>query len=401
MAGLNFKKGLDYDILARKTKKGEEGSVKDMEEVLKYVIEDGEITYELGEKNIKKITLKSIYSKRDHSAICTTSGKNIMKECWQRKYFLNKNTLSNRYEWGYKKDKFILENYKDKLLNLKRNDGLFKDIFLVYPLLFVKSLWQIIEGTTDNLRFTSPDECLDSYQTLNEYICNPVKDFDSFKELIEKKPQDLWKYNSAIKEKYEKMDFTRISINLSKYTEQFNNLLEKSDLINYSKKFLYMKNPDEIVKEGLGFIYGKGNCICNKNKIVTLLEDKLIYQGFGLSKGKKTKFSIDLMRDFLNKRLRFEGEDKIIEFLDGKIQELKNYKIPKEKLLLKDIRKSKENPDPVSYGFIGDKKVMVDEFLDAKEDYNYKKYIENFLDSFEDVIYTGVENKEKLESIFY
>jgi len=412
MAGLNFKKGLDYDILARKTKKGEQGSVEDMMEVMKYVTGDGDVTYELGEKNIKKITLKSIYSKRDHSTICTTSGKSIMKEFWQRKYFLNKNTLNNRYErdieydpekkkWMHKKDDFVLENYKDKLLNLEKNDGLFKDISLVYPLLFVKSLWPVIEGTTDNLRFTSPDECLDSYQTLNEFICNAIKDLKKFKEKYASDPKELWKFNHSIKEKYEKIDYSTIDMRLERYTKKFNELLEKSNLINYSKKFLYMRKPEEIIKENLGFIYGKGNCLCSGNKIVALLENKLIYQGFGLSKGKKTRFGIDLMREFLEKRLRFEDEDKIIGFLEEKIRDLRDYKIPREKLLLKDIRKSKEDPDLVSYGFINNKKVNIEEFIDSKEKYNPEEYIKNFLDSFEEVLYTGFENKEKLERVFY
>ena len=304
MAGFDFKKGLSYDVLAYKSKKAEQGSVKDMEEVLKYVVEDGEVTYNFGEKNARKIIQNSIFSKRDPSTICTTSGKNVMKEFWQRKFFLEMNTLKNRYDHGYYKDDFSLENHKDKLLNLKKEDGFFKDVSLVYPLLFIKSFWPMIEGTTDALRFDTPDECHNSYQLLNEFVTIPLKEFMKFEEKSKEmqKKGEKCSYDYIMRGNYG-MDSTTIRDNLEKNTKKFNELLENSGLINYSKKFIYLNNPEEITKEQLGFVYGKGNCLASGKKIVSLIDDRLIYQGFGLSKGKKTQFGVGLMRDFVRKRL--------------------------------------------------------------------------------------------------
>jgi len=430
MAGIDFKKGLSYDVLAYKTKKAEQGSVKDMEEVLKYVVEDGETTYNLGEKNARKIIQTSLFSKRDPSTICTTSGKNVMKEFWQRKFFLEMNTLKNRYEHGYYKENSSLENDKDKLLNLEKQDGLFENVSLVYPLLFVKSFWPMIEGTTDNLRFDTPDECYNSYQLLNEFITIPMKEFMKFEEKSKKMKEKGIKcnYDYIMKGNYG-IDSTTIRDNLGKNSKKFNELLEKSGLINYSKKFLYVNNPKEITKEQLGFVYGKGNCLMSGEKIVSLIGDKLIYQGFGISKGKKTEFGVGLMREFIKKRLSLEDESKIIEFMYERIKELKEQKVPKEKLIFKESKKlediktffncngpwdnwtaekeDKKDDDEkevkkarISYGLIGDRNVYIDHFLDSNEKYNYQKYINNFLKSFSDVLYIGFKRKDRLERVF-
>jgi hypothetical protein len=405
MTGIPFKKSLSYDLLEYKTKKALEGSVKDMEDILSYDVDDGETTFGLGEKNIRKIFQNGMFSKRDSSTVCTTSGKNIMKEFWQRQFFLKKNTLRNRYEknvkydkktgkFVYKKNDFVLENYKDKLLNLERKEGLFENVSLIYPLLFVKSFWPMIEGTTDNLRFNTPDECLNSYQLLNEYICQAVEDFDRYDKEIKENPTKISLYNYILKNEF-KIELLGTKNKLESKTRKFNEILQTCGLMNYSKKFLYVNNPSEIIDEGLGFVYGKGNCLMSDKKIVSLLgNDVLIYQGFGLSKGKKSKFGIDLMRDFLKKRLAPEDEDKIIEFMAGRINELKNYKIPREDLLVKDI--GQKLFEGKSYGFIGEKEVQRDDFLNSNEKYNPGMYIGNFLESFGDVLYTGFNKKEKL-----
>ena len=125
----------------------------------------------------------------------------------------------------------------------------------------------------------------------------------------------------------------------------------------------------------------------------------MIYQGFGLSRGKKSKFGIDLMREYLKKRLDLEGEDKIIEFIGGKIDELKNYKIPRGDLLVKDI--GQKLFEGKSYGFISGKEIIGKDFLMSSENYDSRGYIDNFLESFGDVLYTGFNNTSGLERVFH
>jgi hypothetical protein len=407
MAGINFSKGLSYEVLAHKTKKAEQGSVEDMKEVLKYVVEDGETTYELGERNVRKIFQNGRFSKRDSSTICTTSGKNIMKEFWQRQFFLKRNTLRNRYEKNIKYDKkkkkfvyakndFSVENYKDEILELKRDSGLFENVSLVYPLLFVKSFWPMIEGTKDNLRFNNPDECYNSYQLLNEYISQAVEDFKEYEREIKEDPTKIGLLNYRLKNEFN-IELIGVKNKIEEKTKKFNEILDKAGLINYSKKFLYVKNPDEIVEEGLGFVYGKGNCLMSKEKIISLLENNhLIYQGFGLSKGKKTQFGIDLMREFLKKRLSLESEDDILRYIKEEVEKLESHNIPKEKLLIKDI--GSRLFEGKSYGFIGNEEIEINEFLDSTERYNPRKYLENFLESYKDLIYIDFKNKCGLRS---
>lgn len=405
MKGINFTKSLSYELLAYKTKKGEQGSIDDMIEVLTYAAEDGDATYELGEKNCKKIILKSKFVKREPSVICTTSGKNIMKEYWKKKYFLKMNTLRDRYE-HYKKRDFSIEEYKDKLLNLTKKDGFFKNVAVVYPLLFIKALWDtMIAGTTENLRFNTPEEKFDSYQTLNEYISQTIEDYISYKEKIEKKPDLKDKLNYVIKGEYG-VDMNTIETKLKECTELFNELLLEAELINYSKKFLYVKNPNKIVDRNLGFVFGRGNCLCAGKKIVTLIEDKqfpkIIYQGFNLSKGKKTSFDITLIKDFLIKKLRLEDEYSIANFMKQKIAELRDGKIDREKLVYKGFYKNNGVNIGPGYGFVINESepLPTDQFLRTTKKPDYDFYSNNFLKTFKDLLFSGFSDKTLLEKIF-
>jgi len=448
MAGINFTKGLPYEILAFKTKNGENGSNEDMEKCLDYVVEDGDTTMEIGEKNIKKIILKSRFVKREPSTICTSSGKNIMKEYWNKQFFLKMNTLRDRYEKYHKEDTFILEDYQNELLDLdndKRKDGLFENVSMVYPLLFIKSLWDtMLSNTVENLRFNTPEEKFDSYQTLNEYITNAIKEYLNYKAKIKETPERKDIFNYVMKNEYG-ANIDIIDSKLDIFSHDFKEILNGADLINYSKKFLYVKNPEKIVERNLGYIFGKGNCLCAKNKIVTLIEDsnnkfpKLIYQSFGLSRGEKTQFDIKLMRDFLLKRLRLESNEKALECLDNKMNQLDSGEIPKENLLFGGIYEKELEEDLAKelmqkysciyedkqeilnkngkgtenftkkwyfrkgpgYGYVKDEEypLSTTEFLMTGEKPDYSFYKKNFLRAFEDLLYVGMNKSEINNSI--
>ncbi|MEM4336376.1 MAG: hypothetical protein QXG86_00005, partial [Candidatus Woesearchaeota archaeon] len=85
----NHKKSLSHFELEEKTNFAEstkKGARNTAIEIISYVVRDGEETFSLGEKNIKEIISKSYFTKREPSTICATSGKNIGREFWARKY---------------------------------------------------------------------------------------------------------------------------------------------------------------------------------------------------------------------------------------------------------------------------------------------------------------------------
>jgi hypothetical protein len=391
MSGLDFKKDLPYSALAVKTRLGENGSVKDMEEVLGYICNDGNVTYELGEKYLKNIIQKSRFVKREPSVICTTSGKNIMKEYWNKRFFLKMNTYKDRYEKFFKEDKFVLENYKDEFLALKRKNGLFEDVAAVYPLLFIKSLWDsMLTDTTENLRFNTPEEKFESYQTLNEYICNAIKEYNTHKETIRKRPDLENMFNFVMKQEYG-IGMKTIEQKLNEESKLFNELLQDAGLINYSKKFLYVKDPRKIEDRKLGFVFGKGNMLSYNNKSIMLINDgqpKLIYQGIGISKGKKSRFDADLMMEFLMRRLKMEPEEGILYYLKDKIKDLREGKIPREKLLTSGL------------GMINGKEVNAEEFLTSNAQLDYNYYSVHFFKTFGDILSIDFKNRNELKSIF-
>ncbi|MBW3023237.1 hypothetical protein KY308_03980, partial [Candidatus Woesearchaeota archaeon] len=96
-------KSLSHVELEAKTKVAESkkrGSREAAEEIISYVVDDGEMTFGLGESYVKEIIAKSWFAKREPSTICTTSGKNISVEMWKERYFHKRSTFLDRYDHG-------------------------------------------------------------------------------------------------------------------------------------------------------------------------------------------------------------------------------------------------------------------------------------------------------------
>ena len=380
--GIHFTKSMPYEILEFKTKKGEQGSVKDMEKGIFYCSEDGDVMFRTGKNNERKIWAKALFTGRAPETICTSAGKNVMKEYWEKEYFLKNKTLRDRYKRGYSKNDFSISDYKLKELNhnkqLSKMNGIFKDVSIVYPLFLVKAFNEMIDSRKmkEHLMFDSHIDKLDSYQTLEGYVCQALQDMNKFIEkadsardkimeqrLIELKrdyvkkmgiqgnlfdfnedprPQkenipkeELAKFGEIVglegmKERSYKLgifDFILkkefgqgiFSANSKLYNalNKTHEILGRTKQINYSKKFLYLMNPEELLKEeGLAFEFGKGSCLSCDNNIISLVNGQLIYQGFGLSKGQKCDFDVGLMREILMKKLRFEKNEEIMKHID-------------------------------------------------------------------------------------
>lgn len=423
--GIDFKKSLPYDILAYKTKKAEEGSLEDMIECLTYVAEDGDVMFQIGQNNEKKILSKALFVKREPSSICTSSGRSLMKEYWEKQYFLSRNTLRNRYEHGYRKRKEAKDNVEDQgemlfklapdrkkaeyeeefsvwkkkneLINPRRENGVFKDISIVYPLFLTKAFWPMIQGTTDNLALVgTPDEMLDANQTLDEYICHAVKDSEDYHEKAkrEKTPSErdrrMGQFDYIMNREYN-IWLSEARSNLEKTAGRMKELIGNSGQINYSNKFLFMRHPEQIVHEKLGFVYGRGNCLSCGRKVITRDGDSLIYQGFGISRGRRCIFDSRLLKGVLMRRLSRDdwSEEEIAQYMKEKMQEIESGEMKRGNLLFKDIGKRKFGGK--SYGFSHGRELPIEDFIKAPS-IDVRMYAQNFFDSYQDVLKVAFED---------
>jgi hypothetical protein len=383
-------KTLDHALLELKSYLAEQGDLKAALEVLKYVAEDGNITYRIGEENIDNIVSRALFTKRTLETICTSSAKAIMEDYWNKKFFFRMNTYRNRYEHGHNPLEFDPENKKDELLNLERNSCIEEKVSLVYPKFFINSMWDMVRGTTKTLRVETPYEKLNFCQTIHGYIMHALAEYF---ELKKEKPSPARIY--AFESQYG-IKFDTIDLLLKENFEKFNELLKDAGLVNFSKKFLCLKNPEQIEKEKLGFVFGTGPMISSGKKIVSLVDGRLIYQGFGLTRGKKTSFDSEFAEEVIKKRLLFVPEEEIIEFAKSKIDGLRDGSVPKEDLLFKKMLDGRR----YDYGIVDGNDVHAMEFLtsDVLPDSGF--YVENFKRAFWDVLSVDFRDLEGLEDVF-
>lgn len=389
-----IRKSMDHVILEEKSKKAEKGSIDDALEVLSYVAEDGNMTEMLAENqeygnNLKKIFSKAIFCRMDPSTICTSSGRNVMKKFWKRKYFWKMNTFKDRYEYRYNPSKFDVENVKDLLLKLKKRDGIFKELHLVYPIVFIRSMWKMIEGTTESLSFDTPEERFNAAQTLNGYISEPLEEYFKLMEQvggitfdvpdrikIGKKEISTHLIDYRFLNEYG-MSVYHINNAIKKYINMFNELVD-DDVINYSKKFIYFLNPEKVVEKKLGFVFGKGPTLCCGKKIVSLINNKLVFQGFGMTRGMKTRFEKDLMESVLEKILHFEDVGKISDFVMQRFDGISKGIVFRHELIYKESGQE--------FGIINGRKVLKEEFLLSNENPDFEYYKENFRRIYRDIL---------------
>ncbi len=385
-----IKKMFDHPHVELNTYLAEHGDIDAVRKGWEYVGQDGRVTRRVGEEDIDNIVSRALFAKRTLETICTASAKAIMEDHWGKLFYFRMNTYRNRYEHGHHPIEFDTENKKDELLNLKRNSCLEDKVSLVYPKFFINAMWDMVRGTTNSLNFATPDEKLNFCQTLNGYVMHALAEYF---ELKKEKPSSarLYAFESQYGIKFDVIDSL-----LKKNVEKMNELLKDSGLINYSKKFLYVKNPEQIEKEKLGFVFGRGPTLFSGNKIISLIGNRLIYQGFGLTRGKKTSFDSDFAEEMIMKRLLFTPEEEVIEFARSKISDLKAGCVPKENLLFKRMIDEKRH----EYGIVEGKEMRAMEFLlsDVLPDSEF--YVENFKRAFWDVLSVDFRDLEGLEEVF-
>jgi len=389
MEGMHFKKSMPYEILELKTKLGELGQVKEMEKSIYYCSRDGDVMLHIGKSNERKILSKAIFAGRSPETICTSPVNNIMKEYWEKKYFLRNNTLKDRYERWYDPSEFKISEYKANNLKIKKKDGIFKDVSLVYPLFLVNAFEPMFKSgkMKDHLGFKTPTERLDSYQTLEGYVSQAVEDMIKFQGIIGKAANPESKRNTFdyIMNKEYGIWMTMIDGKMSMDLSRTKELLGGIEQINQSNKFLYVINPEKLLEENLAFEYGKGSCLSCGNRIISLIDGKLIYSGFGLSKGNRCDFDVGLMREVLRKKLSFEENPQILDYIGNQFHGLAHGKVKNRKLLFKDRGKKKFDGKP--YGFSEEGDMVIEKFLGIKHP-NYKMYIQNFARAYGDILGT-------------
>ncbi|MBU2523372.1 MAG: hypothetical protein KKE23_03735 [Nanoarchaeota archaeon] len=411
MEGIKFTKSMPYAVLELKTKLGEAGFVKEMEKTIYYCSMDGDVMLQAGKSNERKILSKALFVGRSPETICTSPGGNIMKEYWEKKYFLKNNTLRGRYNRGYNKGEFKISEYKKSLLRLRSKNGIFNDVSLVYPLFLIKEFDHMLNSNNmkKHLSFETLDDKLDSYQTLEGYISQTASDMERFLALARKgvnenkdpskDDEKRFEMNSKLR-KFDYIAKMEYGIGLfesrenrHKYLDRTNEILDETEQINHSNKFLYLKNPGKLLDENLAFEYGKGSCLSSGKRAVALVDGKLIYSGFGLSKGNKCTFDVDLMREILKRKLSFENNEQIFEYMGEQFSNLANGKIKNRNLLFKDRGKKKFNGK--EYGLYDGGDRVIEDFLGIKCP-DYPRYFQNFAKSYKEVLETIFrENNER------
>ncbi len=385
-----IEKDMNHAVLEFETYQAEHGRMDSVQRCMGYVAGDGDITRKRGDENIENIVSRALFAKISLEKACTASSKANMGDYWNKKFYFEMNTYKNRYEHGYNRLEFDPENKKDELLNLERNKCLEDRVSLVYPKFFINSLWDMIRGTTSTLRFGTPLEKLNFCQTLHGYITHSLIEYF---ELKEEKPGFARVY--AFEQMYG-IKFDKIDSLLKKNVERMNELLKDAGLINYSKKFLYVKNPEQIEKEKLGFVFGTGPMLSAGEKIVSLIDGRLIYQGFGLTRGTKTSFDKEFAEAIIKKRLLLMPEEEVIEFVGSEISKLRNGDAPKEDLLFK----KNVNGRRYDYGIVEGKEMHAMEFLTREVLPDFDFYIENFKRAFLSVIRVDFKDLKGLKDAF-
>jgi len=356
----NHPKTLDHVTLELKTKKAIAGDGETAMELLTYIADDGDITFDFGEKLLPLILPKAHFTKREPSSICTTSGINIMNEFWGKKYFFMKHTFWDRYHYGKPEHLgFDAEKKKDEVLNLRKKfseirvnkkgeeyekyiapSGFHENLHLFYPGLFVLAAYDMIRKTTDNLPYgETPDEHLNYFQTLLGYVSHALNTYYEIKEQSPENCPTIFPdevkigerkvkvgvlanelkqlYSSDLREYPSSINIYKIDARLTSIVPQMFEAIEKAGLVTFSKKFLYVLNPEpllrqfnekgEFVSNGFGFVYGSGPAIYSGdgsvNKIASLVNGKLIFQGFGLRGGIITGFDKEVMEGAIFSKL--------------------------------------------------------------------------------------------------
>jgi len=402
-AGFPFSKSESYESLAMRTKEGEQGSKECMERVLGYVVEDGNITFDFGENHVRKILGKSQFCGRDTSVVCTSSGRGVMGEYWQREYFLTKNTARDRYvPVKYRPNKFDIWKYQSDLLELDEQDGLFRDVSIVFPKLFIKILWDtMLRGKTAGLRYMTPEEKLDSYKTLDEYLSEGVRTFLKYCRDSEKEPRKYWVLDRALREEFG-VGINTLRVKQNEFVSALNAALKSAGVINHSRRFLYVQNPDEIVRRDLGFVFGRGNCLCAGDKIVSVIDwngkQELIYQGFDISRGRKSQFDIRFMREFLKRRLNLEEESALIAWVGEEVNRLLSGRVERESLIFPRYYDEGGVGGRIGpgYGFVSGSEVPLSmgEFLSSSAEPDYQIYLDNLVRIFKKLLVVGIQNTE-------
>lgn len=429
------KKTLDHVELELLTKKAIGGDKNAANQILKYVADDGNITLEFGNELLPLIIPKAHFVKREPSTICTSSGTNIMREYWDKKFWFLRGTYLTRYDFGKPEEiGFDAEEKKDEVLNLeelccekiqtrngfsyKKPSGFFESLQLFYPMLFIRTAWPMIRGTTENLRFGSPDEQLNFAQTLNGYITHALeryyliakqKENGNFPENIRIRnrevsfnvinyefrqlfSQDLNDYNKTI-------DIYKLDKNLEELIPLMQKALQQSGVVTFSKKFIYVKNAEPLLRKtessgkitpGFGFVYGSGPTICAGDKIVSLVNGQLLFQGFGLRGGVITEFDKRVIEGAIWAKLNLVNGKLIDDIIEQQWSQIE--KIPRKELVFTYIEQrasKKEGEEGISYhaGFLEGKGIVKEkEFLESAIKPDFERYRAHFEERFGDIL---------------
>lgn len=326
----NGKKSLSHVELEAKTNLaesnivGSSGAAREIAGV--YVPDDGDMTRGLAIKYCREMFAKAWFSKREPSTICTSSGRNVAFEMSKERYFHRRSTFMDRFDYGKPEGiEFDPEKKIGEIFELERKNGCYENLHLFCPYFFIKVMWPMIEGTTGSLRFNTPDEKFNYVQTLNEYISMALERYfliaeqkadGRFPEMIKIKNREvpLYVLNSDFADLY-RMSIRQVDERINDFEEKMGNALKKAEVVNFSKKFIYVQNPGPLLKspegEGFGFVYGSGQTLSQGKSLASFVDGRLIIQGFSITRW-LSEFEKSIIEDALLARLKHSANPALI-----------------------------------------------------------------------------------------
>jgi len=421
------KKTLNHVELELLTKKALAGSKEARMQLLTYIADDGDITSRFGNELLPLILPKAHFTRREPSTICTAGGLSIMWEFWQKKYFFQRNTLHNRFGRGKPEEiGFDPETKKDEALGLPEScfvpktttngvsyvkpSGFCENAHLFLPAFFIRAAYGMIRGTDKNLSLNSPEEKLNYVQTLNGYISHALEEYylyaeqkrkGEFSGLIRRGSKGIKfeKLNKEFEELYG-IDLRTLDEELAKIISEMDEALRKAEVITFSKKFIYVKEPEplitstdedgKIIKHGFGFIYGHGPTVYAEDKIVSLVRHELIFQGFGLTGEGTPDFLKDVIEGAIWARLNGLGGCYIEDIINQQFSQIPI--LPRRKLVFSHTEEranKKEGKEGIKYhaGALEGRGIVSEaEFLESTRKPDFIWYKRSFEERFEDIL---------------
>ena len=181
---------------------------------------------------------------------------------------------------------------------------------------------------------------------------------------------------------------------LKKLVPEMQQALKEADVVNFSNKFIYVLDPSPIVAElggnDFGFVYGSGPTACAGERIVSLVNGQLIFQGFKLTGGTITDFLREVAESALWAGLNGISGPMLNELVEQHFSRIRS--VPRRRLVFNFVEEranKEEGLEGVKYhagALKGRGIVREDEFLESGLEPDFEWYRQAFEKRFSNML---------------